>query len=62
LADRAIAALTTVIRLEQGTVDSRSSTLDAVRRALEAAGVEFLSLREDGEGIRVHRPHARSDQ
>jgi predicted transcriptional regulator len=55
LADRAIVALNTVIRLEQGTVDSRSSTLDAVRRALEAAGVEFLSLREDSEGIRVRR-------
>ena len=53
LADRAIVALNTVIRLEQGVVDSRSSTLDAIRRALEAAGVEFLSLREDSEGIRV---------
>jgi hypothetical protein len=42
-----------VIRLEQGVVDSRSSTIDAVRRALEAAGIEFLSLREDSEGIRV---------
>jgi predicted transcriptional regulator len=55
LADRAIVALNTVIRLEQGVVDCRSSTLDAVRRALEAAGIEFLSLREDGEGIRVRR-------
>jgi hypothetical protein len=27
----------------------------AVRRALEAAGIEFLSLREDSEGIRVRR-------
>ena len=53
LADRAIVALNTVIRLEQGIVDSRSSTLDSVRRALEAAGIEFLSLREDSEGIRV---------
>jgi predicted transcriptional regulator len=52
LADRAIVALNTVIRLEQGVVDSRSSTLDAIRRVLEAAGIEFLSLREDSEGIR----------
>jgi len=52
LADRAIVALNTVIRLEQGVVDTRSSTLEAVRRALEAAGIEFLSLREDTEGIR----------
>jgi predicted transcriptional regulator len=60
LADRAIVALNTVIRLEQGVVDTRSSTLDAVRRALEAAGVEFLSLREDSEGIRVRRSHLNS--
>jgi len=46
-------ALNTVIRLEQGVVDSRSSTLESVRRVLEAAGIEFLSLREDSEGIRV---------
>jgi hypothetical protein len=31
------------------------ATLDAVRRALEAAGIEFLSLRENSEGIRVRR-------
>jgi len=60
LADRAIVALNTVIRLEQGVADTRSSTLDAVRRALEAAGVEFLSLREDSEGIRVRRSHLNS--
>jgi predicted transcriptional regulator len=60
LADRAIVALNTVIRLEQGVVDTRSSTLDAVRRALEAAGIEFLSLREDSEGIRVRRSHLNS--
>ena len=41
LADRAIVALNTVIRLEQGVVDSRSSTLEAVRRAFETAGIEF---------------------
>jgi predicted transcriptional regulator len=55
LADRAIVSLNTVIRLEQGVVDSRSSTLDAVRRALEGAGIEFLSLRENTEGIRFRR-------
>jgi predicted transcriptional regulator len=63
-ADRAIVALNTVIRLEQGVVDSRSSTLDSVRRVLEAAGIEFLSLREDSEGIRVRRgrPNPLQDQ
>jgi predicted transcriptional regulator len=52
LADRAGLALNTVIRLEQGIVDSRGSTLIAVRRALEAAGIEFLSTRSDDEGVR----------
>jgi hypothetical protein len=51
---RSLSGLT--VRLEQGVVDSRSSTLDAVRRVLEAAGIEFLSLREESEGIRV-RPN-----
>jgi predicted transcriptional regulator len=60
LADRAIVALNTVIRLEQGVVDSRSSTLESVRRALEAAGIEFLSLREESEGIRVRPSHGSS--
>jgi len=55
LADRAIVALNTVIRLEQGVVDSRSSTLDAVRKAIEGAGIEFLSRRGDSEGIRFGR-------
>lgn len=55
LADRAVVALNTVIRLEQGVVDSRSSTLQSIRKVLEAAGVEFLSLSEDGEGIRIRR-------
>ena len=32
LADRAVVALNTVIRLEQGVVDPGSSTLDAIRR------------------------------
>jgi predicted transcriptional regulator len=55
LADRAVVALNTVIRLEQGIVDSRSSTLESIRRALEAAGIEYLSLREESEGIRIRR-------
>jgi hypothetical protein len=45
----------TVIRLEQGVVDPRSSTLASVRRALDVMGIEFLSLREESKGIRVRR-------
>lgn len=59
LADRAVVSLNSVIRLEQGVVDSRSSTINAIRAALEAAGVEFLSVRGDAEGVRLRvRRHA----
>jgi predicted transcriptional regulator len=50
LADRAIISVSTVIRLEGGTVDARSSTVNAVKSALEKAGIQFLS---DGEMIGV---------
>ena len=53
LADKAIVSLNSIIRLEQGVVDSRTSTVDAVRRVLERAGIEFLSLSEGTEGLRV---------
>jgi predicted transcriptional regulator len=53
LADKAIVSLNSVIRLEQGVVDSRTSTVEAVRRALERAGVEFLSLQGPDEGVKM---------
>jgi predicted transcriptional regulator len=53
LADRAVVSLNSVIRLEQGAVDSRSSTVDAVRRALERAGIVFQSLQGSGEGVKI---------
>src|SRR6266576_2224521 len=55
LADRAVVSLNSVIRFEQGAVDPRSSTLTAIRRALETAGIEFLSLGGDAEGIKLAR-------
>ena len=58
--DLAVAAkvsLPTVQRFEQ--VDdippSRSSTLMDVKRALEAAGIEFIGSPDDAPGIRIHR-------
>jgi predicted transcriptional regulator len=56
LADRAVVSLNSVIRYEQGVVDARSSTIMAIRGALEAGGIEFISLRGDAEGI-VTRKH-----
>jgi len=59
LADRAIVLPRHGDPARTGVVDSRAGTLEAVRRALEAAGVEFLSLVEEIEGIRVRQ--ARGD-
>jgi hypothetical protein len=43
---------------EKGILDSLSSTLDAIRRVLEGTGIEFLSLHENSEDIRVRPPRA----
>jgi transcriptional regulator with XRE-family HTH domain len=48
LADRAILSASTVRYIENGRVDPRSSTLTAIRAALEKGGVELLP----GEGVR----------
>ena len=39
LADRAVVSLNSIIRMEQGTVDPRTSTLIAVRKVLETEGM-----------------------
>jgi len=57
LSVRAGVGLQTIKRFEaaDGVPPSRSSTLLDVRRALEAAGVEFIGSPDDGPGIRVKR-------
>jgi predicted transcriptional regulator len=63
LADKAIVSLNSIIRFEQGAVDPRSSTISAIRRVLERAGIEFLSLTtSDEEGIRVRKRQRRNRQ
>lgn len=52
LADKAKISLNAVNRIERGVVDARSSTVDAVRRALEKAGVEFLFQGRGGVRLR----------
>lgn len=54
LADRAIVSLNSVLRYETGA-DTRTSTASSIRKALEKGGVEFLSLRNEGEGVRIKR-------
>lgn len=52
----------TVQRFEQvdGIPPSRSSTLDAVRKALESSGIEFIGTPEDRPGIRIGRKSEQS--
>lgn len=49
-------SLPTVQRLEQhdGVPPSHSGTLQKIKAALEAAGIEFIGAPDDAPGIRVH--------
>jgi predicted transcriptional regulator len=48
----------TVARVELGEVATRASTLAAIRRALEAAGVEFIEQNGGGPGVRLRKAGA----
>lgn len=50
LADRALLSETAILRLETNRADTRISTILKVRRALESAGIEFIS-RADAVGV-----------
>ncbi|WP_209780322.1 helix-turn-helix domain-containing protein [Azospirillum agricola] len=52
LADRAVVSLSTVQRLEEGKSDRRVSSIERIRKALEAAGVEFSNRGDDGVRIK----------
>lgn len=43
----------TLVRIEAETVNPRLSTLEAIRIALEAAGVEFVPENGGGAGVRL---------
>ena len=45
----------TVARLERGE-ELRPSTVEAIRAALEAAGVEFIAENGGGPGVRLRKP------
>lgn len=45
----------TIARLERGE-QLRSSTVSAIRLALEAAGIEFIPENGGGVGVRLARP------
>ncbi len=63
LADKANVGIQTVKRLEgvDGIPPSRSSTLNDLKKALEAAGVEFIGGPDDAPGVRFRGHQAPQD-
>ncbi len=57
LATRAGVSVDTIKRLERiaGPVSANTMTVDAIRRALEAAGVEFIPENGGGAGVRLRK-------
>jgi transcriptional regulator with XRE-family HTH domain len=53
LADAAGVGVVTVRQFETGAAEPRRSTLDVLRRALEAAGVLFVDQNGAGPGVRL---------
>ena len=57
LADKAKVGIATIQRAEKedGPVAMIPSTADAVRRALEAAGISFIPENGEGAGVRLRK-------
>ncbi len=55
LAERASVSPTTITRLERGE-SLYARTVEAIRAALEAAGVEFIAENGGGPGVRLRKP------
>jgi predicted transcriptional regulator len=55
LAERAQVGIVTVHQLEVGTSEPRRATVQAIRRAFEIAGVEFIDENGGGPGVRLKK-------
>jgi DNA-binding XRE family transcriptional regulator len=55
LAQRAQVGVVTVHQLEAGTSEPRRATVQAIRRAFELAGVEFIDENGGGPGVRLKK-------
>jgi transcriptional regulator with XRE-family HTH domain len=55
LADRAGVGIVTVRQVEAGLSEPRRATLEVIRRALEAGGVEFIDENGGGPGVRLRK-------
>jgi transcriptional regulator with XRE-family HTH domain len=58
LAERSQVNHVTINRFEKGQAESNPSTLAALARALEAAGIEFIADNGGGAGVRMRSPRA----
>lgn len=54
LAKKSGVSTNTIARLERGE-ELKASTIEAIRSALEAAGVEFIPENGGGAGVRLRR-------
>jgi transcriptional regulator with XRE-family HTH domain len=54
LAEKAGITANTVSRVENGA-DSKSSTLESIRRTLEGAGIIFIPANGEDEGVRLRK-------
>jgi transcriptional regulator with XRE-family HTH domain len=54
LAKKAGVTANTVTRIENGA-DAKQSTIDRLRRSLEAAGIEFIDENGGGPGVRLRK-------
>jgi len=57
VAERAGVARATVNEFERSVRTPRQSTVDAIRAALEAEGVEFIAENGGGAGVRLKKRH-----
>jgi predicted transcriptional regulator len=55
LAKNARVGVVTVHQLEAGVSQPRRSTIEVIRRAFEAAGVEFIDENGGGPGVRLRK-------
>ena len=55
LADRARVGAVAINQLENETSQPRRATLDVIRRAFEAAGVDFIDENGGGVGLRLRK-------
>jgi transcriptional regulator with XRE-family HTH domain len=55
LAETSRVSLRTIIDFERNAREPRFLTFDAIRRALESAGVEFIAENGGGPGVRLRK-------